>query len=498
MVLSAPSNRDTRDKCVGRCPKSLLKISVAGGAGMKLDVADVGNAGEVHDQTLEAQTVACVAAGAVAAKIEVPPVVVGVQTQLVHACKQNVEALLALRAADDLADAGNKAVGRGNGLAVVVCAHVKRLDILGVIGDEDGLFKDLLGQIALVLGLQVDAPLNGEVELLVAFLEDIDGLGVAYAAELVGNDVLEALEQTLVHEGVEKLHLLWAALDDGVYDVLDHRLGVVHVVVKVCKCHLGLDHPELGGVALSVGYLGAEGRAEGVNIAEGHGEVFGVELAGNGKARDLAEEILAVIDLAVLAQREVVQVEGGHAEHLACALAVGAGDDRRVDVYKAVAAEKFVHCLRRNAADAEGCREQVRARSQVLDSAQELDAVALFLKRIVGGGCALDGDLGRLQLKRLLRVGREHKLALGDERRADVLMRKLVVVIELLALEHDLQALEARAVVKLDKAEILHVADGARPAADGYLLAAEAVRIGKYLSDLSAFHNNTPIFCFVC
>ena len=29
-------------------------------------------------------------------------------------------------------------------------------------------------------------------------------------------------------------------------------------------------------------------------------------------------------------------------------------------------------------------------------------------------------------------------------------------------------------------------------------IAAEAVRIGKYLSDLSAFHNNTPIFCFVC
>ena len=28
---------------------------------MKLDIADVGNAGEGHDQTLEAQTVACVA-----------------------------------------------------------------------------------------------------------------------------------------------------------------------------------------------------------------------------------------------------------------------------------------------------------------------------------------------------------------------------------------------------------------------------------------------------
>ena len=31
-----------------------------------------------------------------------------------------------------------------------------------------------------------------------------------------------------------------------------------------------LDHPELGGVAGGVGGFGAEGRAEGVDVAEGH------------------------------------------------------------------------------------------------------------------------------------------------------------------------------------------------------------------------------------
>lgn len=110
--------------------------------------------------------------------------------------------------------------------------------------------------------------------LFAAFLQNIDGLGVAYTAEVVGNNVLKTLKQALIDEGVEKLHFLRAALDDGVYDVLDHRLGVVHVVVEIGKGHLGLYHPELGSVALSVGHLGAEGRAEGIYITEGHGKIF--------------------------------------------------------------------------------------------------------------------------------------------------------------------------------------------------------------------------------
>lgn len=82
----------------------------------------------------------------------------------------------------------------------------------------------------------------------------------------------------------------------------------------------------------------------------------------------------------------------------------------------------------------------------------------------------------------------EHKLASCDERGADVLMRKLIVVGQLVPLEHDLKALEARAVVELYKSEIFHVADGTLAAADGYLPAAEALGVGKYLSYPGAFH----------
>ena len=57
---------------------SLSEVGVAGGARMQLDVADVRHAREVHHHALEAEAVAGVAAGAVAAQVDIPPVVLGV------------------------------------------------------------------------------------------------------------------------------------------------------------------------------------------------------------------------------------------------------------------------------------------------------------------------------------------------------------------------------------------------------------------------------------
>ena len=58
----------------GRMPGpclSFLELRVAHGAGMGQDVADVGDAGEVHDHALEAQAEPGVLAAAVAPQIQV-------------------------------------------------------------------------------------------------------------------------------------------------------------------------------------------------------------------------------------------------------------------------------------------------------------------------------------------------------------------------------------------------------------------------------------------
>jgi hypothetical protein len=119
------------------------------------------DAREVHDAALEAEAEARVARGAVFAQVEIELVVLLLHAQLVHAGDELVVVVLALAAADDLADAGHQAVHRGDGLAVGVELHVEGLDLLGVIRDEDGALEDLLREIALVLGLQVAAPEHG-------------------------------------------------------------------------------------------------------------------------------------------------------------------------------------------------------------------------------------------------------------------------------------------------------------------------------------------------
>ena len=339
-----------------------------------------------------------------------------------------------------------------------------------------------------MLRLQVDAPLNGVVELVAGVFEQLHSVGIRDAAEIVVHHVAQALEQALVHEGIEKFHLLRALFEHGVDDELHHRLHALEIVVEVGKRHLRLDHPELGGVALGVGVLGAERRPEGVHVAERHGEVFGVELAGDREARALAEEVLGVIDLSVRCARRVIDIERGDLEHLAGALAVRAGDDGGVHVHKAAALEKLMHGGGGNAAHAERRGEQIRARPEMLDRAQILDAVALFLQRVVRRGNALDRDGLRLELERLGSVRREDERALGNERRADVLADDLVVIGDLLTLENDLHSLEGAAVVQLEKAEILHIADRARPAADGHGLAAEGLRGCIDAGDVLSFH----------
>ena len=87
---------------------------------MRQDVADVAHAGQIHDQALEAQTVAGVLAGTVAAQVKVVLVLLGIHAQVLDAGLEQIQALLALGATDDLADARHQAVGGGDGLAVLM------------------------------------------------------------------------------------------------------------------------------------------------------------------------------------------------------------------------------------------------------------------------------------------------------------------------------------------------------------------------------------------
>ena len=132
-------------------------------------VTDVLDAGEVHDHALKAQAVACVLHAAELAQVQVPLVVGLVHAQLVHAGHQLAVVLFTLAAADQLADAGHQHICCSHGLAIGVLLHVEALDLLRVVGDEHGLLEHHLGEVPLVLGLDVHAHSTGNWNFLLFF-----------------------------------------------------------------------------------------------------------------------------------------------------------------------------------------------------------------------------------------------------------------------------------------------------------------------------------------
>ena len=168
-----------------------------------------------------------------------------------------------------------------------------------------------------------------------------------------------------------------------------------------------------------------------------------------------------------------------------------------VDIDKAAALEELVHGVGRRASHTESRREEVRARTKMLDGAQIFDAVALFLQGIVGGGHALDLDLCCLDFERLLGLGRQHDGAAHDERGAHVLRGDLLIIRKRIRIHHDLQIAEARAVVQLDESEGLHIADGLRPAAYSDACAAILLLVGEECADPHSFHSNFSFLLWV-
>ena len=181
---------------------------------------------------------------AVDAEITIPPVVFLLETELFHTAVEEVETLFSLTAADEFADAGDQKVHRRDGLAVVIHAHIERLDVLRVVGEEDGALEMLLGEVSLVLGLEVASPVDGIVEFLAAVLQYLDGLGVFDLFEFQVEHLIQAVQKVLVHEFIQEFDVLRAALKGVAHGEFQKILDERHIVVKVCEGDLRLDHPE--------------------------------------------------------------------------------------------------------------------------------------------------------------------------------------------------------------------------------------------------------------
>mmetsp|Transcript_11425 Transcript_11425/g.47912 ORF Transcript_11425/g.47912 Transcript_11425/m.47912 type:complete len:372 (+) Transcript_11425:50-1165(+) len=285
--------------------------AVARPARVRDDVTDVVHPRAEEDEPLEPEPEPAVHDGSVPPEVHVPLVLRGVEPAFRHAALHDVDALLSLRAADELAHPGHEHVHRGDGFVVVVQAHVERLDVLGVVVHDDRLLVHLLREVPLVLGGEVDAPLH-RVHKLHALrhrlLQNLNRLRVRDAPEGVLRDVLDAREAFFVVHLAQKLQVRAVALQHVVQAVAHVILGALHVVLQVGKGELGLDHPELGEVARGVGVLRAERGAERVHGGHRARVRLHVELPGDGQERRLVEEIPGVIDLAVFVAEDAANL----------------------------------------------------------------------------------------------------------------------------------------------------------------------------------------------
>ena len=127
--------------------------------------------------------------------------------KLAGLCEKHIKALLSLASADDLANAGNQHIHSGNRLAVVVESHIEGLDLLGIINNEYGTAVHLLGQVSLVLGLQIAAPGYGILEVCARLGQQLNSLGVGHLCIIRVAKRGESVEKALVNKGIEECKL---------------------------------------------------------------------------------------------------------------------------------------------------------------------------------------------------------------------------------------------------------------------------------------------------
>ena len=140
--------------------------------------------------------------------------------------------------------------------------------------NEDGAVE-ILGNEGFFVSAEIVAKFGG----VAIFLEDGDGVFITDARERRLN-VFERLDVAF-----ESFEFAGLVFQDGLHHGADKTFAESHDFVEFDIGGFGLKHPEFGEVAAGFGFLGAKGGAEGVDLAEGHGDGLGIELSGSESDR---------------------------------------------------------------------------------------------------------------------------------------------------------------------------------------------------------------------
>ncbi len=384
-------------------------------------------------------------------QIPVPPVVLFFHAKLLYPLIQTVQALFPLASADDLPDAGHQKIRRRNGPVVIIHAHIKRLDIPGIVLYKYRLVEDLLRQVPLMFGLQVNPPFHRVTKVSIAFLQDFNGIRVGQAPEFRMDYIVQAIHDGPVHKSIEELHLFRRIFQHILKDVFDHILRQIHDIVQIRKGDLRFDHPELRRMSRGIGVFRTKGRSKGIDIAECHGISFSRKLSTHRQISLPSEEVFGIVHIPFLCLRNVVQIQGGYLKHFPGAFTVTAGDNRGMNVDKIPFLEEFMNRKGQQGTNPENSGKRIGSGPQMGDGPQVFKAVPFLLERIFRRTRALHPDAFRLHLKRLLCTGGLRQHSFRKNGRANAQLTHFPEVVQLFFRKYNLQIFKERPVIEFNK-----------------------------------------------
>ena len=231
--------------------------------------------------------------------------------------------------------------------------------------------------------------------------------------------MVQTLKQAFINKFVKHLKLIGAMFKHVRNHVLKHCLGDIHILCQVAKSHLRLNHPKLRRMTTRIGVLGTKCRTKGIHIAKGHGKVLSLKLTGNRQMRGSIKEILRVINFSCIGTRNVLQIKRSHLKHLSGTLGIRGGNDRCINVDKALILKEFVDSVCGNRTHAKYRTEKICARTKMLLCAQILQRLTLFLHRIFGARSSFNSNGMSLKLNGLRALRRQFQNTVNNQGRAN-------------------------------------------------------------------------------
>src|SRR6266851_4595219 len=247
------------------------------------DLANVLGAANPGDGALEAHSEAGVGNAAVAAQVEIPLKSFFGEVVLAEALQEQIVIMDALAAADDFAVTfrGDHVEGEGEFRALGVRLHVKGFDRRWIAMDQHRTVEGT-GDDGLFVAAEVVAEFGG----IAVLVEERDRIFIADARER-GACVFK-----LGGVALERFAFARFVFQDGLHDGGDQAFAEGHGFIELDVSGFGLEHPEFGEVTAGFGFFGAERGAKRVDLAEGHGDSFGVELAALRQVRFLVVDVV--------------------------------------------------------------------------------------------------------------------------------------------------------------------------------------------------------------